>query len=233
MSMADEQWQAWEPDVMLRRLRRMQELSGIRGEAPAPAPIKEVSQETLARDRREARLKSAGDLFPAAAAAAFQSVGRCPRIVGNEASEEMARAVETFVRSPDMYSLVMIAPAGRGKSFAATWAIAEWQQQAMWLPAFSCRVSSAWDALREEAMKASLLIVDDLNEEAGGEWGVREMAILMQGRHNKGAKTIVTTNLMPDEIGARYGERLISRWSEEPYSEIVITLGADLRRGGR
>lgn len=214
----------------IEKLQRSQKASNDARGVQLAEP--EVSQETLAKQRRAARLKAAGEMFPAAVEAAMESAGRCPRIDGHAASEKIARAVEEFVRSRDLYSLVLIAPAGRGKSFAATWAVAEWTRPAMWLPADECRVGSSWDALRENATKATLLVIDDLGEEAGNEWGAREMASLMQNRHNKGARTIVTTNLAPSEIAARYGERLVSRWSEAPYSRVVGASGEDLRKMG-
>lgn len=192
----------------------------------------EVSQATLARDRRAARLELAGDLSPLAAAAALESVGRCPRMAGSESSEIMARAVETFLRAGDAYALVLIAPPGRGKSWAATWAVAEFPGASVWLPAADCRVGQSWDERRGRAMKAPLLVIDDLGGEAGGEWGAREMASMMEVRYDQCRKTIVTTNLMPAEIGKRYSERLTSRWSDSRHSRLVLTVGADMRKGG-
>lgn len=192
----------------------------------------EVSQATLARDRRAARLQQSGELAPLAVEAAMESVGRCPRMQGSESSELMARAVETFLRTSDAYALVLIAPPGRGKSWAATWAVAEFNGASVWLPAAECRVGASWDEKRSASMRAMLLVIDDLGGEAGGEWGAREMASMMEVRYDQGRKTIVTTNLMPVEIGTRYRERLTSRWSDSRHSRLVLTVGADMRKGG-
>lgn len=197
-----------------------------------PATHFEVTQADLARERRRLRMKGAGPLFPAAIDAAMASVGKCPRVASDaEWHGPLVDAAEAFVREPGTYSLVLSAPPGRGKSWIATWVVAETSVVSMWLPASECRVGAGWDALRSKATKASLLVLDDLGEESSGEWGVREMATLLEGRHNAGKRTVVTTNLVPQEIAARYGERLMSRWGQAPYSRLVMVRGADLRRG--
>lgn len=189
----------------------------------------EVTQATLAHERRRLRMRAAGPMFPAAVEAAMAAAGRCPR-TGDSWQAPMAEAAEAFVRDASTYSLVLSAPPGRGKSWVATWVVAEVAALPMWLPAAECRVGQAWDGLRQKAMKSGLLVVDDLGEEASGEWGVRELATLLEGRHNAGKRTVVTTNLPPPEIAARYGERLLSRWAQAPYSRLVMVRGADLRR---
>lgn len=189
----------------------------------------EKSQETLAVERRAARIKAAGMIHPKAAAVAVASAGRCPVVAGNAASNRIAQEVEDFVGT-DLQTLVLIAAPGRGKSFAAAWAIAELQSDSMWLQALDVRVGASWDALREKAGKVSMLVVDDLGEETAGEHGVKEIAGLLQSRHNCGLKTLVTTNLLEDEIHEKYGERLTSRWSEEGLSRVVMVDGPDLRQ---
>lgn len=201
---------------------------GASGAAGADA---EMTQESLALDRRRLRMKAAGALFPAAVEAAMASVGRCIGVA--EWALPMAAAAEelAWARTGPPYSLVLCAPPGRGKSWLATWVVAESLDRALWMQASDCRVGDAWSALREKALRMGLLVVDDLGEEASGDWGVREMATLLESRHNSGRRTVVTTNLAPVEIGKRYGERLLSRWSETAYSRMVAVRGDDLRRG--
>jgi len=189
----------------------------------------EVTQASLALDRRRARMKAAGGLFPAAVEAAMASVGRCH--VPASWAQGMADAAAEFVRAGGLYSLVLCAPPGRGKSWIATWVVAESLERALWVAASDCRVGDSWAATRERALKIALLAVDDLGEEASGDWGVREMATLLESRHNAGCRTVVTTNLSPAEIGARYGERLLSRWSQAAYARMVAVRGEDMRRG--
>ena len=231
MSIFEQEWNSWNPEKMLQNLQKMQQLAGV--VSGATESVEEVTQESLAKERRRLRLKAAGTLEPRASTAALASVGRCPRVEGNAASERIAVEVERFVRSKTLQTLVLIAAPGRGKSFAAAWAIAESVVASMWLPADNCRVGSAWDATREKAMKVPLLVIDDLGEEAGSDWGIREMAVLLQNRHNAGLRTIVTTNFIEPELDMRYGERLMSRWFEDGVSRIVAVDGVDLRRVGK
>lgn len=224
-------FQRFDPHRFVERLRQKQAVAqladGTIDEAAAP-PV-EVTQESLARERRASRLRAAGAMNPKAVEVAAQSIGRCPRVDGNPASERIASEVEAFVRS-DLQTLVLVAAPGRGKSWAATWAVAESILRGLWLQSLEVRVGPAWDALRERALKAPLLVLDDLGEEGGADWGVKEVAALLQSRHNTGSKTLVTTNLIEPEIEARYGERLVSRWSEAGVSKIVAVQGTDLRR---
>jgi len=210
---------------LIARLRRMQ----AEPADPAEATV-EPTQAAMARERRRLRLRAAGMVEPRATAAAMESIGRCPRSPGSAASERMAREVEAFLRSGMLQTLVLVAAPGRGKSFVAAWLIAESTARSMWLPAAECRVGPSWDALRVRAASIPLLVVDDLGEEGSSEWGIREMSTLLQGRHNAGLRTVVTTNFLTPELDARYGERLMSRWSEVGISRVVTVEGADLRK---
>ena len=183
----------------------------------------EVTQADQSRERRWLRMRSAGSLFPAAMQAAMG-----PLVARPGWHEVLVEGAKAFVRDVETYSLILSAPPGRGKSWAATWIVAETLDRSVWVGASEVRVG--WDLLRQKALKASLLVVDDLGEESSGEWGVRELATLLESRHNAGQRTVVTTNLMPAEIASRYGERLISRWSQTPYSRLVLVRGEDLRR---
>jgi len=231
MSIFEQEWNSWNPEKMLQNLQKMQQLAGVVSDATAP--VEEVTQESLAKERRRLRLKAAGDLSPLAMSAAMESVGRCPRVAGNDSCEAMATSVEKFLRSRDAFALVLIAPPGRGKSWAATWAVAEFTGASMWLPAAECRVGASWDEKRTRAMKLPMLVIDDLGSEVGGEWGAREMASILETRYDRGQRTIVTTNLLEGEIGHRYGERLDSRWSDVRHANLVMTMGKDMRKTRR
>lgn len=227
--MVTNEWMA-----QLKAKHEAMQAAGISMTTPPATTHTEITQADLARERRRLRMKAAGSLFPAAVDAAMSSVGQCPRVAADaEWHGPLVDAAEAFVREPATYSLVLSAPPGRGKSWIATWLVAESSVVSLWVPAAECRVSESWNKLRERATKASLLVLDDLGEESSGEWGVREMATLLEGRHNAGKRTVITTNLVPQEIAARYGERLMSRWGQAPYSRLVMVRGADLRRGTR
>ena len=219
---------AFDPKTTIARLREQQAINEALG-VPEPEPAEELTQEALALERRANRLRKAGDLHPRAVAAALASPGRCPRPDGNGWIKKLHTAVEAWVRD-EFTTLVVLASTGRGKSWAATWAVAEIQARSLWLPASHVRVG--WDELRRTAEKIPALVVDDLGEEGASEWGQKEISTLLQNRHDAGRRTLVTTNLSPKDLGHRYGERLMSRWADES-SRLVSIAGVDLRRKAR
>lgn len=189
----------------------------------------EADQQRQRLERRQARAKGAGvPLDPEAAEAAIASPGRCPRVDGHAGSVEAAKAVEAFVGQPQR-SLLLLGPTGRGKSFAATWLLVE--LGGAWLAAADCRVG-AWDDYRAKAVGARLLVVDDLGREST-DWAARELADLLELRHNRGLRTVATSNLPAGKLFERYGERLASRWADRAMTTTVEVLGADLRRRGQ
>ncbi len=192
----------------------------------AQADADEAAQLRQQAERRRARCNAAGvPLDPDAAEAAIESPGACPMVTGHPGSEAAARAVETFVADESTRTLLLLGPTGRGKSFAATWAVAE--AGAAWLSAADVRVAE-WDDLRPRAVSARLLVVDDLGREPNG-WAQRELADLLELRHNRGLRTIVTSNTPAARIAAVYGDRLASRWADRDYTRTVDVLGLDLR----
>jgi len=180
-------------------------------------------------DRRKARMNAAGGLDPEAASGVVESIGRCPRIAGHKGSERAAGAVESFLASKAQRTMILCGPTGRGKSYVATWVIAEWQLSSAWLAASEVRVSDTWSALRPKVETAKLLVIDDLGREST-DWAGRELADLMELRHNRGLRTVATTNLTRDQIFSRYGERLSSRLGDGSMSLLVDVLGVDLRK---
>lgn len=195
----------------------------------AQADADEAAHLRQQADRRRARCNAAGvPLDPDAAEAAIASPGACPLVIGHPGSEAAARAVETFVADGATRTLLLLGPTGRGKSYAATWAIAE--AGGVWLSAADCRVAE-WDDLRPRAVAARLLVVDDLGREPNG-WAQRELADLLELRHNRGLRSIVTSNTPAARIAAIYGDRLASRWADGDYTRIVDVLGRDLRDRG-
>lgn len=196
----------------------------------ALADADERDEARHAIDRRRARCAAAGvPLDPDAARAAIDAQGYCPAISGHVGSEAAARAVETLVADELTRTLLLLGPTGRGKSYAATWAVAE--AGASWLSAADVRVAE-WDDLRPRALSSKLLVVDDLGREPNG-WAQRELADLLELRHNRGLRTIVTSNLPVGRIATVYGDRLASRWGDGDYTRIVDVLGSDLRERSR
>ena len=213
----------------LGRLRKMAE-----AQAPDVDPFTADEQaKAEARkqviDRRLARLNAAGGLDPEAAAVAAKAIGRCPAGAGHKGSERAAGAAEQFLSDAGLRTLILGGPTGRGKSFISTWIIAEWQSSSAWMAASEVRVSDSWSALRPKVEATKLLVIDDLGREST-DWAGREIADVIELRHNRGLRTVATTNMTRDQVFARYGERLASRLNDARLALLVDVLGPDLRK---
>ena len=73
-----------------------------------------------------------------------------------------------------------------------------------------------------------LLIMDDLGTEMLTSFVQSALYQLINGRLLSGKKTIISTNLSPDEIGSRYSPQVLSRIEGE--YEILPFFGTDIRR---
>ena len=82
------------------------------------------------------------------------------------------------------------------------------------------------DTLRYE--NCDLLIVDDLGTEMTTAFVQSALYQLLNGRLLRGKKTVISTNLGPDELGSRYGKALRSRLEGE--YRILPFFGEDIRK---
>lgn len=82
------------------------------------------------------------------------------------------------------------------------------------------------DAKRYE--KCDLLIMDDLGTEMNNAFVQSALYQLINGRLLQGKKTVISTNLAPDELCTRYGEAIASRLEGE-YT-ILPFFGEDIRK---
>jgi DNA replication protein DnaC len=73
-----------------------------------------------------------------------------------------------------------------------------------------------------------LLVLDDLGAEAASDRNRARIDWLATERHNSGRALIVTTNLSPRDLAARYSDRVASRWAEACRT-VVLAKGPDLR----
>ena len=197
-----------------------------------------------ARDERVRLFAGARDVAdPVAVLACINSPDRCPRIEGHAGSEAAALAVEAFVASPDARTLLLLGGAGRGKSWAATWALGA--VGGAFVTATEVRPKDRWSDRFEDAVRHRLLVFDELGGEAVSEWHAHEVSSLIETRHNAGRKTVITSNvpLRFDDVKAdarerwkgrtlhdRYGDRLLSRLLDEKFSTVVRCGGDDIRR---
>jgi DNA replication protein DnaC len=136
-------------------------------------------------------------------------------------------------------SLLMLGITGTGKTHQAYGAI-----RALAVTGIQCqwRFSTAADiyaALRprpkvdsEEEFRrfamARLLVIDDLGAAKGSEWVEEINYRLINHRYEHKMPTLITSNLLPKELGAALGERVTSRLVE--MAARVVIEGSDRRR---
>ncbi len=86
------------------------------------------------------------------------------------------------------------------------------------------------NALLHDVMSVDYLLIDDLGTEPMlKNVTVEYLLVLLEERLNRGLCTIITTNLTPERILTRYGERVYSRLSDKQHSKFVTINGNDLR----
>ena len=66
-------------------------------------------------------------------------------------------------------------------------------------------------ALTQRYFECDLLIVDDLGTELTNQFTVSVLYNLLSTRQGRGKSTLISTNLSPDELRKRYGDRIASR----------------------
>ncbi|MBR2571914.1 MAG: ATP-binding protein [Clostridia bacterium] len=86
----------------------------------------------------------------------------------------------------------------------------------------------------EQMVKAPLLLIDDLGTEPMMKNITLEyLFILLNERGISGRHTVIASNLMPNDMLARYGERIVSRLLNQATTRAVCLTGEDLRLKGR
>ena len=83
----------------------------------------------------------------------------------------------------------------------------------------------------EKYLSCDLLLLDDLGTEVQTKHTASYLYNLINTRMNRGKSTIVSTNLTPNELLERYGDRLASRLFGE--YELVLFRGKDIRLQGK
>ena len=77
-------------------------------------------------------------------------------------------------------------------------------------------------------LRCDLLILDDLGTELTTSFVQSAMYQLVNTRLITGKKTVISTNLSPNEIGRRYGAPVLSRLQGE--YQMLLFFGEDIRR---
>lgn len=147
-------------------------------------------------------------------------------------SEQIAEGVEAWLAYPDCHCLLLIGDVGTGKTTAAAWAVASTAANSLWLPARTVDDLERWRLVSSLAYSAEMLVIDDIGTERQTEsgFGVETLANLWVDRLDSCKRTLVTTNLSPQKIVERYGDRLRSRLTRRPQVGFVEAGAVDLRR---
>ena len=83
------------------------------------------------------------------------------------------------------------------------------------------------DEIIEQAKKVELLVLDDLGAEKPSEWVVEKLFQVVNYRYNEMLPTIFTSNLSPEELENRIGERTVARIIE--MAKVIRMVGKNLR----
>ena len=127
--------------------------------------------------------------------------------------------------------LLLSGSVGGGKTVAACWAMAGDGGLCVSAPDLA-RISTDFDRAEWRRLAAArLLVVDDMGTEQHADKFSGALTQLLSERAAHGGRTILTSNLTPKALSARYpDERLWSRIAQS--RDVVALSGADLRRGG-
>lgn len=140
-------------------------------------------------------------------------------------------------------NVLLLGTVGTGKTFLAACMANELERRGfgcLFLSAFRfgdvcLKYHTSFDAARADGLNAvidaDLLVIDDLGTESVLKNVTLEyLYTVISERMNKGRHTVITTNLSPAQLEARYGERIASRLFAERVCLTVGLTGKDLRR---
>jgi DNA replication protein DnaC len=137
-------------------------------------------------------------------------------------------------------SLLILGPTGVGKSYQAYGAIralAVSGARCIWSIATAADIYAAMrprpkvdsEEVFERYATAQLLVVDDLGAARGSEWTEEVNYRLINHRYEHRLPTLITSNVLPRELGDALGERVTSRLVE--MASRVVMKGNDRRKG--
>jgi DNA replication protein DnaC len=205
----------------------------------ARAAIKawEVARPDLAAQYSELAAERAD--ADAAALAAYQAQRLRPRLptvtesAAAAATETDAlRGVRGWLQGSERWCLV-VGPVGTGKSVAARWAVEQVIETGRWaLMTTAARIGrlSTWDDAGEldRLERADLLVVDDVGAEADNDHARVTLRSLLDTRHDRGRRTLLTSNLVGGSLSRWLGERISDRIASSHVR--VETSGKSMRR---
>lgn len=223
--------------AMVEQLR----LKSIMVPGLAEATAEDVERERV-RIRRE-RMSSSRAVQPDRGSPEWRAMERIirARSVRDCAIREHVGSVSACEGAADLLEdvgatfAVLFGGVGSGKTFAGYAAIAERGGVVIWggdVKPFG----EAWNLVRERAMTAGLLVINDLTEKLDGKdstpahpggWAWDQIAEVCEYRADMSRKTLITTNMTMAGLIARLGDRCKSRMDRV----IVATCGGKDLRG--
>ncbi|MEU3283001.1 ATP-binding protein [Streptomyces antibioticus] len=134
-------------------------------------------------------------------------------------------AARVVAAPQDTKSLLLVGPVGVGKThyaFAALRAVADTGSTIRWQAYTAANLYAALrprddrraDTDYESIAHAPLLLIDDLGAAKLTEWAEEITYRLVNDRYERCLPTILTTNLLPGQLGATIGDRVASRIAE-------------------
>lgn len=208
------------------------------GFAAREREAEEARRAAWEHEHRLSALRRAG-LDPETCDVLAAALDAAPVVPGHTGSALASAAVAKFVRQRGKRTLLLWGPTGHGKTWAAMWAVAT--PGTHLLNGADITPSSSWDQARADALRASLLVFDELGREPPGEWFSNEAARLLEARQTRGQPTIITSNLPVRAAGLtsaeaavwrgrtmadRYGDRLVDRLLDAKFGEVLRIQGA-------
>lgn len=142
------------------------------------------------------------------------------------------RGVRGWLESSERWCL-LVGPVGTGKSVAARWAVDRVIETGRWaLMTTAARLGnlSTWDDAGEldRLERADLLVVDDVGAEADTDHARVTLRSLLDTRHDRGRRTLLTTNLVGGHLSKWLGVRITDRIKESFVR--VVTSGESMRK---
>lgn len=196
-----------------------------------PGVEDEMMRRRQVEDRRRERLAGREERLQNAGLDGVVTDEDFRRIVRNQLDATRSlQLVQGWLQGPSPF-LVLLGPAGRGKTVACAWAIAEEAGRYMTAKKLERLFLAQYGAVLEEQDRAmryrGLLVVDDVGTELKRDEFTSSLYEVVNARQGAGRRTILTTNLSRKEFEARYRDaRLLSRLRR---AEFAADAGADLR----
>lgn len=82
---------------------------------------------------------------------------------------------------------------------------------------------------QRQVERAALLILDDMGAEYANDWVLNKVDAIITARYNNMLPTVITTNLTPEQMKARYMIRIYDRLRS--VNRLLLASGESLRRG--